>query len=526
MSKRSSRTVLWICAFHLATTVALSFLIPIYRGPDELQHVDRIRSSSDEVGAPDPMVETQVSKEVGRTMVILGEEPPNRPPMDAESIPERGSRPRFDEVSEDIENPRLPNHLAQHPPLYYHATAAIADTVASIRPQSAWPWDREVFLFRWIGALFLAPMPLLAAMAMSFLDRDESQQILAAVIMSSIGGLTFIGSVVNNDALAILASSILLLAVVAYHQTSRNVWMLIGAAGAGAAAFTKSTSLTVAVMGVGLMGLSVLLKYRTRRSELPWKAVLGSALIVSLGCSWHVRQLIDYGDIQPNTVVSNAKDESALVDVWGFIPTWFRRVGEAFWGLAGRRSGVRPAPMFTVIGAALMIGSFRGVLTRKLDQRFIVWGLGCIGLLQVGLMFRTNLRRHLLSGGFSGLQARYIFPAILAIVVVSAVGAAQTATGNRYLSVERITAAFVVVCFGIHLTLGYTAVSNYWAGPESSLGTRFETILGWSPWGNFITVAALVSPLPIAIAGTLQFLRDRRDRPADADGQPALDGAT
>ena len=524
--RRYHPVVWWVLLLQTVFAVWFTLLVPIYRGPDESLHVDMIRRHQTQAGYPDPKeyrtVDAGVTASTHRIDVWSGG---IRLPLRIEDAQPRPDRPTFAELGAEWDGPRTRSQMSQHPPLYYATTGGAARVATSLVPEEVWSWDREVLMLRLVSVLVLGLVPLLAAEAARGLGASPVVGALAAALLLCIPGFSVVRALVNNDALAIALASVAVAGSVRCLRRADGRWVALTALAAAGSLLTKSTAAPVAVWALAMVVAAVLFRDEGRDAKRAVGRILLVAAVAVVGASWHLVQLVRYADPQPSPVVPARPNEAAQTSVARFAEVWIERVSANFFGQPARRTGVTlPDWQIDVAAVAFVVLLVAGLVFAIRGRRGTVLALGGLVLLQVLMMLRPNWKGYSRSGHFSGFQGRYLYPCVVAIVLLVAVGMWRILRSRSEVVHELVTRSVVLAGIGLHLTLMWSALNDgYW--DDGGRGTRglLDSLAAWSPLPHVLTVAvglagvAVVGAASVAqVGGVLRPLRSGRGRDAPA----------
>ena len=497
--------VWWITVAASVFGLAYSIIVPMYRAPDEQKHVDMIKHYGSSLGYPDPRVRGFFDSGVwaSRRLVLPLRDPElgdSRPPQSANEAEPRQHRPTFDELADSVDHmiPTQRNQLTQHPPLHYVLASSFGSFVGAAVPQEAWTWDREVWLYRLLSVVLVAPLPLLAATAARALGMSSSGSVLAAAAVFLIPMRTYMGAVVNNDASMMLGAAVAVTAGLV-HLT-RPSWQsaAVAAGGAGVAAWSKSTgaSLLPWVLLVVLVAAIPVWRAGDRRQASIRLGVASS--IAFLGAGWHLTNLVRYRDPQPSGSPRDIVDgvDTPLIP---YLETWLEQVASTFWGQPGRSAGVTLADGVVVsltVAVVLVSVALIVIVLRRRRYRTVVGLLIGLGIVQVGLLFQNTFVHYLRTGGVTATQGRYLYAALVPLAIVIALFSDEVVPKRM-----RSWAMGVAIAGGtaLHLVLAGSMVGGFWAG-DGVVG-RAESILAWSPLP--VSLGALILALPLVVTGLM-----------------------
>lgn len=505
--------VWWALVAHLAFALLFSVLLPFFRGPDEAQHVDRLRQQREGTAMSDP---TEVAPHTPGVLAAdhivrgRGRALPHRR-ADAPARPQRRSFAELDATFEADKD----NHLSQHPPLYYVTVSLVPRAVAAVTGHDL-SWDREVWLLRLVSVMLTAPVPIAAALAAEAAGGGRGSVAAAAAFPLLVPMATAMGATVNNDAAVVVLSAATVALGARFLAWGRTSDALGTAGAAAAAALTKATAATVAPWAALVLALGV---WRHRRATSVSRRLLqggGSMLLLAAGASWYVLNLVRHSDPQPSPV-SHGASESSGQPFWPFVGEWLDHTSRTFWGQPGRRAGVEldwaVSHSLTALTVALAL-----VAVLWARPRLPVLMLAVMAAWQVAMMFVTNWDAHLNSGGLLvAIQGRYLFTALVPAAVLVALGARVLLRGEHRLLAAAGAAAAAGVA--LHVVIARLMLSQWWEGPAAGWSERVRSLLAWSPAPPVVTWGLLVAPVVVALVGAVlgaRWFSRARPRPLAA----------
>jgi hypothetical protein len=397
--------------------------------------------------------------------------PEYRPPDEASHVGyarelSHGRLPTIDSPIPDDDDARLAAVLARrdarhqtiwtanHPPLYY----ALVAVPLRIGTDTGHPLGGVL-----AARLLSVGLSALGLIALAFvvLQLAPSQPQLAVAATGFVALLpTFISvsARVYNDSLAFLTTTAALAAAVAFVlRGPAPARLVLVSVGAGLAAMTRASGL----LAVGVAELAVLVgvlrageggTWRQLWRAAVWMATAGAVVLAVAGW-FYLRNLTLYGDLTgsaalldrfgraPNgTALGLLTDQGfwrlqqrRLWDVADFLPGVNKGVAARLWLL-----GLAPLAGLLLAGARGLVRPARG--GRTLDAgRATAFGL-CVVLL--GLL-QLSIVQFVSSGG--GGHIRYLFPGLVTIGLLAAVGLAALPGGRRGIPVLVMTIAMVAV---------------------------------------------------------------------------------
>lgn len=500
--------VWWVVALKLAFALAFTVVAPPYRGPDESKHVDRVRATT--YGYTDPAEARLKAQAVERTERLVSPDgsqmlPP--PPVREEDATARGDRPTFAELAGF--RSRFWNTQFQHPPLYYDVVSGTSGVVMGFLPADVWTWDREVYLYRLFSVLLGAALPLLASAAALALGLSRLQAAVAAAFLLLLPGATFLGAVVNNDALLVPLTALATTAVLRYLRGGGAAWAYVAAAAAGGGALTKSTAaLLVPWVGIAVAWEALRRRRRGDRTTVVRTLAVTGVLLVA-GLSWHLANAIRYGDPQPSPDRDYLRLglETSFLD---FVPTWATQVTTSFWGRPlSRFDNVTLAwPITHLLTALLAVAVLAALWRAPRALRRPLWLMAGVGAVQLAVLGGSNLRAYYRYTYVTAAQGRYLYPLLVPAALLVAVACGRLVHRVGWLSTRVVAVALAAIGVALHLELARSMIAGWWAG--AGAGDKIAALLAWSPLPVPVTLAVLVSPLVVTAAGALGAYRASR----------------
>jgi len=504
------RAVWTVTALFASLLLAYAVLLPVYRAPDEPEHVDAVLDLEHGYGWPAPGTDL-LDPPVVASLRVSGLSPSanvlDRSPLPyrATAAPRRSSRGSFDVLSQPGGLPQV-NQLTQHPPLFY----ALEAVALKLTGGTSWAYDKTVLFLRLLSALMVAPLPLLAHAVARRLRGPGPVAVAASILPLAVPQLLHIGASVNNDDLLLVLVGVLTvaLAFVATGDLSRRTAWWVGGLSA-LALLTKGFAFILPVW-IGLTYTVAWLRYR-RRAALG-SGVLALAVATVLGGGWWLRNLIEYGALQP-------AGEELLPAPPGFAPD-LRALGgefgdhlaERFWGSFGWFDVALPDLATAAATAVLVVGVLLALAGpgRLAVDRGLVLLAPLLGL--VLLVMLLTYRTYVASGQFRGLQGRYFLPGVVGASVLVAVGLSGALRRfGDWLPLGCGVLAAMMQLVAVHMIL-----NGFWRPPGGSYGGALRALLAWSAWPPPVVLAALVGPLVLGLLLTPALLAARSSTPARA----------
>jgi 4-amino-4-deoxy-L-arabinose transferase-like glycosyltransferase len=495
------RAVWLVVALHLALLLGYSVMSPIFRAPDEYVHVDLMRHLAatgdypayDELFVSAPIFaarDTSPAYVAGTPAVGVGDAVPP------------AERPSFEDLGPDVATDVV-NQMPQHPPLYYGLGAAVLRAGEAVAPGWPWSFDRTVALLRLVDVVLVAAVPLLAWATARRFGCPPRAALTAGVLVLAVPQFTHIGAVVNNDVLlmALAAGLFLLAARILTGDLSRRTAVVAGIV-TGLALLTKGFALVLApwILGAYLLAPGAATQRRLVGTRLAW--VAGLATVV--GGWWWVRNVVLYDTVQPGLRLRDSVPDFDPSPVF-FVTSFIARLSRSFWGDFGWFEVALPAVALTVatlllVGAVVMAFVRGRVFAVRARLAYLVFPAAALSVLVVTNAYRAYLK----TGTPFASQGRYLFPGLVGLVVVAAVGFDQLRRRPvRSLPVVALAGALVMQALAVAAIMG-----RYWEGP--GVGDRIRAMLALSPWPPVLVFMGAVVMLALAAWTVVEVVRFAR----------------
>ena len=500
------RAVWLITAVFGLLLVSYSVLFPIYRAPDEVNHVDMIWGIRNERRYPNFDTRTFSADVFASRSVARVDAPFHR--LATEAIP-RGQRPTFAQLA-----PYGPttyrNQVAQHPPLYYALLAAPLFATPFVPVARDWSFDQVVGFLRFLSVLLVLPLPLIVFRTARRLYGSVPVATGAAAVPLAIPQLVHIGAAVNNDNLLTLLVGLLtaaLAAVITAPRSSR-VALMVGVLG-GLALLTKGFALFIPAWVAGAYALAMV-RFADRRKLLGQGA---TALVVMtvLGGWWWIRNLVEFGAIQPGIQLRPGRTGFVPDRAW-WLGRFARNMTITFWSpVQGPGDPALPLWLSVTATAVVLLGA-AFAFARGRGSRPLAWADPLVLLfptVAIGAIVASGAWGEYARTGLTpGLQGRYLFGGITGVSVAFAAGA-SVMLGKR----ERFLPSLVLLAAaGIQVTIVVGALRAYW-GPAAPLSVResVHALLAWSPWPSAAVIMIWLLFGVASVALALAVIRQVRD---------------
>lgn len=486
----SPRFVVVCLMVSLAGLVTLqAALFPVYRAPDESQHVDLVRAVVAEQQYFEPG-ERHLSQQVQASREQVRDRTPEGPrPLPPGGAPPRGERPTFDELAGD-EPSELIQYASNHPPLYYLVLGTGLVAVQTLVPPLAdLSHDGVVTLLRLLSAAMIVPLPWLLWRTASQLMSAWAAAAAAAIPLA-VPMLAHIGAAVNNDNLLVLlwaAAGPAVVRTARGHGTRRDG--LTAGLLVGGALLTKAFALALPAT-VALAGL---LGWRRRRRAGSLTAPLVAVAVAAIvGLWWYARNLAAYGTLQPRNLALPDAEPGFEPDVLWWLPFAVNRVVERFW----IEPDTLPDALWwgpwvpAALLVALVVVGVRAHAATRPDLLVLLAPLAAVA----GGMLLEGWRLYGDTGAPFGLHGRYLYFAIGGLALPAGAGLARLARGRPALGVAGLVLSAVV----LHALAAVAALFTYWAAPAGGLAPRVTALLEWSPLPPLLVLGAGVLSLAAA----------------------------
>ena len=503
--------VLVITGLNVAFALMYALLVPMYRGPDEPAHVDMIRHYRATHHEPSPNAAVPFQSIVRNVYRDGTLERSYRPPLPlrARDAMRRADRPTFATLGRPAV--AASNQMTQHPPLYYAAVGGVSSVLARITPAGLWSYDREVLFYRLLSILAIAPLALLASAAARAMGCSQQVAAVAAAFTLLIPQLTFVGSVVNNDAFVILFAALAVVAGLRYLAGGSRNWAWL-AAGAGAAvALTKATGATVAAWVVLVVLLGAWPRWRQGRRRDAILAAVPALAAVGIAGLWYLRNLVRFHTAQPAPQGHPRQAGAVRLSFGTFLPDWLDRVSRTFWAMPARRLGLALPWWVSHLLSALTIAAV--IVAIVLGRRLWTFTLPLLALCvaQALLLLRSDYRAnrlHVPGPDLPGVQGRYLFALVVPLACFVAVAVAEITRRRARAALGVAVGATAVGCV-LHLALAGKMLDRYWEVRDASFTERVRAVYAWSPLPSPLTGIVLALPLVVLAVAAVTALAPR-----------------
>ncbi|PZR54364.1 hypothetical protein DNL40_05570 [Xylanimonas oleitrophica] len=531
--------VVWlVVALQLTVCLLQTAVFPHGRSPDEAKQVDLVLQVADGRAWPWPGPGEAVTSTGVQAGTVL---PPDRLRgrahlADQETLP-RDQRPSWTDAGGAEPWPGrggapLLNQLVQHPPLYYLLGATVAQAVPD---RLDVPFDRTWMVLRWVGALLVVPLPLLAWATARRLRLPDPLPVAAALAVVAVPEMAHLASAVNNDNLVVLLGAV---------ATWLGVRVLTGDLTLRTgAALGAVTSLALLTKGFALLLPAwVLLVYAVaawrRRSPAAAGSALVSAAAMLPGLAWWVRNVVVHGTLQPH---GTRTDQTYLAQAGATYrwadggAEWLARLGDrmvTLFFVQDQASLMRQDASWWAARAALvvLVTGLVVTLVRRTVPRLdaVVLLVPAAGLLAI--VAKGSYEQFTAFGNVAAAQqGRYLYMGAVGMLVTAVAGAAVLRPGLR----QAVPAAVLTLGLALHTAFHIDAWWVLWA-PAGASGlpaavASVDAMVRLHAFGAVVLAPlALTAAALLAAVGTWTVrtaLADAAETAGARDGAVRLPGA-
>ncbi len=495
--RRVPLAVWCIGALHVTMLLLYSVLLPTYRAPDEPLHVDLSHVFSEEFRYP-AWDERDTGAGILRSPGIVKFQTRSWQ-LEWSEAPHKDDRPSIDELDQQP-RARGVNQLAGHPPLYYAVSGTLERGVEVVTGDPIGAFDVETWFYRLVSILMVAPLPFIVWTLGRRLGLPEPVAIAATLIPLAIPQYLHMGSAANNDSLLLLLFWLTIPVVLrlAGGDTRVRVACLAGLL-TGLALYTKGFAVVLPVWVMVALAMALRRRGRRHLRRVTIGGLAYAATALAVGGWWWIANLIRYGELMPTRYGQLVSPiESEVRDYGSFLGTWGSITTRRFWGDFGwfdvHIPGVAVTAATAVVLVALVVACTRRdriAGSRRGDR----WLLAAPILMLVTVQFANALRAYAELGRLPGLQGRYWFGSLAALVVIVALGLANLLRrGARWLPLGVLAAAVVMNAVAASTILGF-----YWGGPRSSFAARVHAVVAWAPMQGEVLIAGAVVETIVAV---------------------------
>jgi len=302
------------------------------------------------------------------------------------------------------------DQMTQHPPLFYQAAAKVMDVFGA----QSWTWDRQLLLLRVFSAMLTVPLIPSILYTARKIGIGRIGSMLAAASAFAIPQLAFITGTLNNDSLAIGAGALTVAACAHATFGKPSKWGVVAAGAAlGLGLWSKGTFIPFGLV----VGLSFLVNPRGGAMRKRLLRGMSAGLVgIAVGGWWWARNLIVFGTLQPEGY--HTEHIRAGKRVWYFISKAVGNLSESSWGRFGWLNWSLPWILTTCLALFALWAVTRSLLCGPDGLRRVVL-LGFYPL-TIGMLYVQAWNKYQDTGAVPGTQGRYLFPAVVALIVIAA----------------------------------------------------------------------------------------------------------
>ncbi|WP_139820663.1 DUF2142 domain-containing protein [Krasilnikoviella flava] len=528
--RRYRRAVAVLTLVVAAWTVVWAVVTPMFRSPDEQNHVNSVLRIAYGGGWPPPgdayfsPAVVDAVDEAGYPADLPGRW---RHREDVRQFVDVVPVPREDRTSVDAGNAvgdassgTDVDQMTQHPPLYYALGAGVLHATGLTDAR----WDQVTLALRLLDALLLALVVPLAAESARRATGSPSAGLVAAAFPLVLPQLGHVMGAVNNDALVVLAcAAATYLAVRVVTGDLR--WRVAVAIGVvlGLGMLTKVMLAFAVPMVVAAYALARGQRWPGRLGRL---AVAGGVTL-AVGGWWWLRNVVTLGAVQP---VGRPRDLGILATVPDAdVPSIIAgRLAQSFFGNLSWLE-VHLAGAWVVWGTVALAAAALVAVVLPGTRRSAVVVLLTPAALALGVAYNA-WDFHTETGRLVAIQGRYVFGGVAALATAVAITAWQLARrSDRRLArgvPVAVTLALAAAVGGLLWAFG-----AFYRGPGEAFGDAVDRWLAWSPLPVPALVALLAAAAAVLLAGLVtglvwpRRLAASSTDPAPGTPSPAVPGA-
>ena len=529
---RYHRRLVALTASFAAVLVLWAVLMPGFRAPDEPQHYNSVMRLATGGGWPEPgtarlsdatVVATREAGYSASDMPVAritssllprssmegwGLDFVSLTPPARTSVLDHRAEMLGDEVEPTVDQ------MTQHPPLYYALGALTIRAAGALD----WRWDHQLLLLRLLSCLITVPaVPLVAATARR-LTGSPTIALTAAAGLLAIGQLAHISSSVSNDSLTTtLGLTSTYLAARALTQPHRLRGALLAGAVLGLGLLTKGFLLAA----IPMVALAFLVP-TPHNPRLPRRALTAAVAMTTafaVGGWWWLRNLLTHGSVQPPGMSRVVVDREEAPDGSAFIAQATSRLNRSFWGNFGWLEIPLPPWLPFTLGIVLAALVLAGPLVASGNRRpilvLLTFPAGTLAIVLYGAY-----RAYVETTNFAGLQGRYLFSTLAALLTAAALAAGVVA---RKLLPPALAGRLPLLALAAALASGGYALFRFFQGAYQTWDeTLVDGLVRWEVWSPLSREQIAAAILAAAAAGiiTLALFAGSRRRGGPLDAPP------
>jgi hypothetical protein len=387
------------------------------------------------------------------------------------------------------------DQMTQHPPLYYGLAAGVLSVMDTDDTRA----DLTLLVLRLAGLVFAVPLPVLAWNATRRITGSPRAGVVGAACLLAVPQLAQVLGGVSNDGLTIALCSVVTWLAVRWMtgDTRRRVLVGLGTA-LGLALLTKGTALPFVVF------VALVLTIWPRELPILRRAVTAIAtlaLAFVVGGWWWLGNLVRFGDLQPSGLAGTRPTKpwppGTGPDPVQYLDLFWSRMSVRFWGDFGLLDYPLPEILtdtLSVLAVAVIVGY---AYTRH-SQRLQTVVLSLLPVVVVVMLLANTWRHFVRTQLTAGMQGRYLFVAIVALIAVSAVAWMRCVPARHH------RRAGVVIVLGSAFLAVLGPFRQYIGAYENSLyrvtGDGIGAMLTAAPAGTFGVATAVVTTTVVGAA--------------------------
>lgn len=486
----------------VAVCAAWAVLTPVFTVPDEPAHLNSALRLTEGFSWPAPG-EARMAPEV-----LAARDEGELPADERSTLGELAERNEASGVDQ----------MTQHPPLYYGLAAGVLAAADTDDTRA----DLTLLVLRLAGLVFAVPLPFLVWNATRRLTGSPRAGVVGAACLLAVPQLAQVLGGVSNDGLTIVLCSAVTWLAVRWMtgDTRRRVLVGLGLT-LGLALLTKGTALPFVVF------VALVLSVWPRDASLARRALttVGTlALAFLVGGWWWLRNLLRFGDVQPSGLAGTRPtkpwEPGTGPDPVQYLDLFWSRVSVRFWGEFGLLDHPLPEVLtdtLSVLSVAVILGYAYTRHPRRL-QTVVLSVLPVV----VVLMLLANTWRHFVRTQLTaGMQGRYLFVAIVALIAVSAVAWMRCvpAHGHRRAGVVVVLgAAFLAVLGPFRQYIGAYENSLYRVSADGIAAMLTAAPAGTVGVATAVVVTAAAGAAALVLV--VGFVGGRDERPREQRSEP------
>ncbi|MCJ1713372.1 glycosyltransferase family 39 protein [Curtobacterium sp. VKM Ac-2922] len=341
------------------------------------------------------------------------------------------------------------DQMTQHPPTYYLVAAGLLHLIG-FRDLL---WSDAFLAVRLLDVAIVAALPVIAWATVRRLTRSARGGVVAAAAVLLVPQIAVVGSVVTNDAPVLLLAGLVTLVTVRVltgDDRRRTLVLLVLLLGA-----------LVWVKGTGLPAVPfVLVAVFVAGRRVSWRRALVRTVAVGAGTAlvgawWWLQNIVVFGRLQPDGFVGRTDQsfpKGQGPDLAEFVQVSWDTITRTFWGSSGHNAGHAVSPVLSDVATVLTVVVLVAYAFRRGRTLVPAVVLAVFPLLLILLQTATTWSSYLRTTGVNGTQGRYYFPALIALIALSALAwrrLPRTDAGRGRLASGLVVTSLVVAAYGV-----------------------------------------------------------------------------